>query len=188
MSQNLPKGLIENLEPNEKVLYAVKKRIGLELPKWLVVTDRRIIAFDEKILGRYEFKAIPYEKLEKVSYHGGAIGAEFTIEVEGGEKIRLTWLDKEEGRKAINAIYEAVKAIAIEPPTIEKKKGVIGEDIAVTKPKEVVMRSKQIVTSIPTTGKSDVAELLKQLKELRDRGVITEEEYKEKVRKLLEKI
>jgi hypothetical protein len=71
MSQNLPKGLIENLEPNEKVLYAVKKRIGLELPKWLVVTDRRIIAFDEKILGRYEFKAIPYEKLEKVSYHGG---------------------------------------------------------------------------------------------------------------------
>jgi len=50
------------------------------------------------------------------------------------------------------------------------------------------MRSKQIVASIPTTSKSDVAELLKQLKELRDRGVITEEEYKEKVRKLLEKI
>lgn len=113
---------------------------------------------------------------------------EFTIEVEGGEKIKLTWLDKEEGRKAINAIYEAVKAIAIEPPTIEKKKGVIGEDIAVIKPKEVVMRSKQIVASIPITGESDVAELLKQLKELRDRGVITEEEYKEKVRKLLEKI
>jgi len=50
------------------------------------------------------------------------------------------------------------------------------------------MRSKQIVASIPITGESDVAELLKQLKELRDRGVITEEEYKEKVRKLLEKI
>ncbi|MCI4437855.1 MAG: PH domain-containing protein [Ignisphaera sp.] len=183
MSQELPKGLLENLEPGEKVLYAVKKRIGLERPKWLVVTDRRVIVFDEKILGRYELKAIPFEKLEKVSYHGGVIGAEFVIEVEGGEKIVLTWMDKEEARKAINAVYEAVKSIAIEPPTVEKKKGVVGEDITIVKPREVVIRARQFMAG----GRGDVADLLRYLKELRDRGVLSEEEYQEKVKKLLEK-
>jgi hypothetical protein len=42
----LPKSVMRHLEPNEKVLFAIKKKISLEKPKWLLVTDSRIIYID----------------------------------------------------------------------------------------------------------------------------------------------
>jgi len=44
MKEKLPKGVLENLAPDENVLYAIRKKFSLEAkPKWLVVTDRRIM-------------------------------------------------------------------------------------------------------------------------------------------------
>ncbi len=38
MVEKLPKGIGENLQAGEEVLFAVKKKMGVEKPKWLVVT------------------------------------------------------------------------------------------------------------------------------------------------------
>jgi len=65
----LPDEILENLYPGEDVLYSVKKKLYTELkPKYLIVTDRRIIYLDQKILGRYDLIDIPYEKLEFVHF------------------------------------------------------------------------------------------------------------------------
>jgi hypothetical protein len=139
--KSLPKGLRESLEPGEEVLYMVKKKFALEKPKWLIVSNRRIIFFDEKILGRYELKSVPFEKLERIIYHGGVVGSSFMIILENGEELKLSWTDKDESKKAISEIYSAVSKIAIERPLLDKKKNLLSEEWVFEKPSELVARS-----------------------------------------------
>ena len=80
MKENLPKRILENLSPGEEVLYAIEKKFNPETkPKWLVITDRRIRYLDEKLLGRYNLTAVPYEKLEQVYVKLGNMYSEFLI-------------------------------------------------------------------------------------------------------------
>ncbi len=188
MGKKLPKGLANSLEQGEEVLYMVKKKFALEKPKWLVVTDRRIIFFDEKVLGRYELKAVPYEKLEKIVYHGGMIGSQFYIVLENGEKLEMSWMDKEESKKAITAVYEALREVSVEPPSLDKKKNLTSEDWVLHKPKEFITRSARSIPSQASTASGSGIELLRKLKELKDAGVISEEEYEQKKQALLDKL
>lgn len=41
-------------------MFVIKKKISIEKLKWFFVIDRRIIYFDEKVFGRYDFKVILY--------------------------------------------------------------------------------------------------------------------------------
>ncbi|ADT84427.1 PH domain-containing protein [Thermococcus barophilus] len=182
--------ILENLYPDEDVLYAIKKKFSLEAkPKWLVVTDRRILYVDEKLLGRYELTAVPYEKLELVYVKVGKIYSEFLIRKEDGKEIKLTKMDKEKARKAIEAIRDALNEIAVEPVTIERKKHLMSEEWVIHKPKEAVSRSIRMEPrKFREKREEDPLEKLKKLKELYDMGVITQEEYEEKRKKLLRKI
>jgi len=187
----LPKSVIRHLEPDEEVLFAIKKKISLEKPKWLLVTDRRIIYLDEKVLGRYDLKAIPYQKLEQVTVKLGVMSSEFIIEGEENITLKLGWMNKKEARKAISAIKDALNAIAVEPVSIDVKKKLTSETWVLKKPKEFVTRTAPAGTLIhhPSTKKEeDPLEQLKKLKELYDMGVISPEEYEEKRKKLLEQI
>ena len=96
----IPKEITESLYPGEKVLYSVekkKKKLYTEMkPKFLAVTDRRVIYLDQKILGRYDLIDVPYEKLEFVHFRKGKIGAKFETKSEEGKKITLKWVKKEE--------------------------------------------------------------------------------------------
>ncbi|NJD98444.1 hypothetical protein E3E26_01335 [Thermococcus sp. LS1] len=191
MEKELPKAVLRHLEPGEEVLFSIRKKISLEKPKWLLVTDRRIIYLDEKILGRYEMKAIPYQKLEQITVKLGVMSSEFIIQGEENITLRLGWMNKEEARKAINAIKDALNAIAVEPVSIDVKKGLTSETWTLKKPKEFITRTVPagaIVQHSPAKKEEDPLEKLKKLKELYDMGVITQEEYEEKRKKLLEQI
>ncbi|ASJ14968.1 PH domain-containing protein [Thermococcus radiotolerans] len=192
MSTNLPKAVVRHLEPDEKVLFTVRKKVSLEKPKWLVITDRRIVYIDEKVLGRYDMKAIPYQKLEEVTVELGVISSEFIIKGEENIRLKLGWMNKEQARETINAIKDALNAIAIEPVTIEVKKGLTHETWVLKKPKELVSRVVPAGTTVQhapaVEKKEDPLEKLKKLKELYDMGVISAEEYEEKRKKLLEQI
>jgi len=192
MSKKLPKAVLKHLEPGEEVLHTVRKKVSLEKPKWVIVTDRRIIYVDEKVLGRYEIKAIPYQKLKEVEVKLGVISSEFIIKGEENIRLKLGWMNKEQARETINAIKDALNAIAVEPVTIEVKKGLTSEEWHLKKPEELVTRfapaGKTIEHPPAKVEKEDPLEKLKKLKELYDMGVITPEEYEEKRKKLLEQI
>lgn len=102
-------------------------------------------------------------------------------------------MNKEEARKAINAIKDALNAIAVEPVSIDVKKGgLTSETWVLKKPREFVTRTMpayQPAQAPPIQEvKEDPLEKLKKLKELYDMGVISQEEYEEKRKKLLEEI
>ncbi len=187
----VPEEVKEILYPGESVRYCIRRKLINELkPKYLIVTDRRIIYLDQKILGRYEMLDVPYEKLEKVYFKIGGIGAKFVVKDESGKSIELTWMDKKEVKEAIEAIKEALNAIAVEPVSIQKKKGLIGEEWYLFKPKELIVRNLPMTQVIErkVTSKTDPLEKLKKLKELYEEGIITKEEFEEKKKKLLEQL
>jgi len=72
--KEIPKEVEENLYPGEQILYSLKKKISLEAkPKYLIVTDRRVMYLDLKILGRYDLKDIPYENLSRLAFIKGRL-------------------------------------------------------------------------------------------------------------------
>lgn len=193
MSQNeIPKNVEENLYPGEQISYSLKRKLSLEAkPKYLVVTDRRVMYLDQKILGRYDLKDIPYEKLEQVSFHKGPVSSAFALKSEEGGTILLTRMERKEATKVMNAIQDSLNAIAVEPVSIRKKKGLLGEDLLLKKPPELVSRTipmTRVVEERKTKAEEGPADKLKKLKELYDVGVINEQEYEEKRKKLLEQL
>ena len=187
----VPDEISENLYPGGKVLYCVKKKLRTDWkPKFLAVTERRVLYLDQKLLGRYDLEDIPYEKLEFAHFRKGKIGAEFEIKREDGSKIKLSWMDRDEAKEAMEAIKDALNAISVEPVTIKKKKGILGEEMNITKPKELVTRTLPMtkVVERKTAVEEDPLEKLKKLKELYEEGILTKEEFEEKKRNLLEKI
>lgn len=189
--EKLPKKLRENLEPGENVLFYTKKMPSLEKPKWLVVTDRRIIYFDEKILGRYDMMSIPYEKVEKVYFVKGIASTDFQIELETGEMVKIGWMKKDQGVKVMEAIKQAISNIAVEPPTMTKKKSLTKEEFTLVKPKESVVRGVPAVRPVQAPApvkKQDPYEELLKLKKLLDEGVISQEEYRRLREKLLKEM
>ncbi len=91
----------------------------------------------------------------------------------------------------ITSIRDALNAIAVEQVSIQKKKKLIGEEWLLKKPREMTMRSlpmTQVVEKKVKEEKEDPMEKLKKLKELHDMGVISDEEFEEKKKKLMELI
>jgi len=183
----LPKKLVESLEPGETVVGYVKQSgLALEKPKWLVVTDRRLIVFDEKLLGRYELVSVPYERLRRVYFRKGIVASEFIIELEDGSKIELPWMNKEQAEEAIRLIKRALEAVAVEPPTIIRKKHLTSEEVVLDKPKELLARG---VTAPGQPRRAlDPLEELERLKKLLDEGAITLEEYQKLKERILRQL
>jgi hypothetical protein len=192
---DLPKEISENLYSEEAVLYCIRKKLSLEAkPKFVVITNRRVMFLDQKILGRYDINDLPYEKLEQVYFHHGFVGSEFWMKNEDGTTINLKWLDREEAQEAMNAIRDAINRVSVEQVSIRKKRKLGGrEEWILDKPKETIMRSRPVMdmaesSRLKAEPKYDAMDKLKKLKELYDSGIINEEEYQEKRSKLLELI
>ena len=190
--KEVPKEMEENLYPGERVLFSLKKQFRLELkPKYLIVTDRRVIYFDLKVFGRYDLSDIPYEKLEQVSFHKGPVASEFILKNEEGKIIRLPWMEREEATSVLNTICDSLNAIAVEPVSIQKKKGLLEEDVLLKKPTELISRTipmTRVIEERKAKPEEGPVEKLKKLKELYDAGVINEREYEEKRERLLEQL
>ena len=190
--KEIPKEVEDNLYPGEQIAYSLKTKIRLGAkPKYLIVTDRRVMYLDQKILNRYDLIDIPYEKLEQVNFHKGPVASEFVLKSEEGGIINLKWMEREEATSALNAIQDSLNAIAVEPVSIQRKKGLLGEDLLLKKPPELVSRRSpmtRVIEERKAKAEEDPADKLKKLKELYDAGVITEQEYEEKRKKLVEQL
>ena len=78
----------ENLSPGEEVIRYLKTFEIIERPDYIILTNLRLIYFDEKHLGRYVFKSIPFQKLLQIRAHRGAvIWGEISFKSEDGTVI-----------------------------------------------------------------------------------------------------
>ncbi len=176
----IPKEIKENLEPGEKVKNIIKTFSVIGTPEYFAVTDRRIIYVNKKVLGRFDLTAIPYMKMREANAKvGKMMWGEFTIVGEDDMDINLRRVKREGIVSTFESMKDAINAVAVEPVSINHKKGLLSEEWALSKPPETIIRQR-----IPTPRVEE--DPLKVLKVRFAKGEITKEEYEE-MKNILEK-
>ena len=179
----LPDGLKKNLSPGEEIVCYLKSFVIAELTNYIVLTNIRLIYFDEKHLGRYVFKSLPLQKVLQVTAHKGAIvWGEVTVKMEDGTSYTVERVSRKDLSNFIDALEIEYNSIAVEPMSIKHKGELLGRaDWEFNKPAEMVFRQN------PTFQSQTAEDPLVQLKMRFIKGELSEEEYKAKLRVLQEK-
>lgn len=179
----LPDGLRKNLSPGEEVISYLKSFVIAERTNYIILTNIRLIYFDEKYLGRYLFKALPFQKILQVSAHKGAVvWGEVSVKMEDGTSYTVERVSRNDLANFIDALEIEYNSIAVEPVSIKHKGELLGiADWEFNKPAEIVFRQNPAIQSKPAEDP------LVQLKMRFVKGEISEEEYKAKLRVLQEK-
>ncbi len=165
------------LDPEEQVLLVARQsRIrpggSVTTPNIIFATDRKLVVRNPMMLGlRESVEVIPYAEITAVHLKKGVFSSEVMISAPGlttelGRFFRLT-------RHGVAGI-----------PAIPREKA----EKLVSIVKEGMKRAKAAKAMPSVTVTPTPLEELKKLKELLDMGAITQEEYEEKKKRLLEKI
>ncbi len=180
---NLPEGLKQNLSPGEEVISYLTSFVIAERTNYIMLTNIRLIYFDEKHLGRYDFKSLPLQKVLQVTAHKGAIvWGEVSVKMEDGTRYTVERVSRNDMANFVDALESEYNRIAVEPVSIKHKGELLGmSDWEFNKPAETVFRQTPSIESKP------VEDPLVQLKMRFIKGEISEEEYKAKLQVLQEK-
>ena len=176
MDIELPKKLLEQLEVGEKVIEALKTTTIASRPDYTVLTNNRILYFNDKHLGRYELVVIPYSKLQTMKAERGLLTFGKILFVdENMEEIILNKVRKEQIEPFIESLEKALNNIAVEPISIKRDKH-LGSNMMweFEKPAELVFRSHKEVLE---TNQGSISNPLDELRMRYARGEISETEY-----------
>ncbi len=184
MSSKLPKGIQETLVANERVHKVLKTVSIINKPEYTVLTDRRILYFNEKILNRYDLEDIPYSKLMEMTAERGRLrfgSIEFKSE-DMKKPIKLSKVPKKDIEPFIAALEIAMNNVAVEPISIKRSKGLIGKmRWEFKKTPETLFKSRPAEADSlerrPFSKGEPEADPLKKLKLRFVNGEISEEEY-----------
>jgi len=179
----LPGGVKKNLSPGEEVILFLKTFEVTERPDYIILTNQRLVYFDEKHLGRFAFKSIPLQKLLQIKAHKGAIiWGEISFKSEDGTTLVLERVSRSDLEGFIDALEAAYNRIAVEPVSMKHEGDLLGmAEWEYNKPEETVFRQQ------PADQARPVEDPLNQLKMRFIKGEISEEEYRAKLRVLQEK-
>jgi hypothetical protein len=179
----LPDGLKKNLSPGEEIISSLNSFVIAERTNYIILTNLRLIYFDEKHLGRYDFKSLPLQKVLQVSAHKGAIvWGEVSVKMEDGTFYTVERVSRNDMTNFIDALEIEYNNISVEPISMKHKGELLGmADWEFNKPAEMVFRQNPTIQSKPAEDP------LVQLKIRFVKGEISEEEYKAKLQVLQEK-
>jgi hypothetical protein len=173
----------ENLSSGEEVIRYLKTFDVVDRPDYIILTNLRVVYFDEKHLGRYAFKSIPFQKLLQMKAHRGVLlWGTISFTSEDGTVIVLERVDRNDLEGFIDALEIEYNSIAVEPISIKHERDLVGKATwQFDKPAETIFRQ-------PPSDQPRLAEdPVNQLKIRFIKGEISEEEYKAKLRVLQEK-
>ena len=179
----LPESLKKNLSPGEEIISYLNSFVIAERTNYIILTNLRLIYFDEKHLGRYDFKSLPLQKVLQISAHKGAVvWGEVSVKMEDGTAYTVERVSRNDMANFIDALEIEYNSIAVEPVSIKHKGELLGiSDWEFNKPAEMIFRQNPSVQSQPAEDP------LVQLKMRFIKGEISEEEYKAKLQVLQEK-
>jgi hypothetical protein len=176
MNFKLPDKLLEQLEPKEKVIDALRTTTIASRPDYTVLTNQRIIYFNDKHLGRFELALIPYSKLQIMHAERGLLSfGKIVFKDENDEEIALNKVRKEQIEPFIESLEKALNEIAVEPISIKRVKNIGSQmEWEFVKPAELIFRSQTGAQMVDQNG----VDPLDELKMRYVRGEITETEYR----------
>jgi hypothetical protein len=136
-------------------------------PACLVLTNRRFILHKAGLLGQADLQDHPWRALADAHLREGMLSATLTLELVDGSAMGIEHLPKTQARRAY-AMCQQMQETAGAAPTHH------------TNPPTVV--------SSPSSGEGDPVERLRQLKQMIEDGLITDEEYQAKKSEVLRRM
>lgn len=156
------------LDPDEELLSVIKGRLtrgvrrrgekGEYVPGFLFTTDKRVIFYAKHMFGRYEELVFPYEQINSVYSKKGIFGDRVDIAAIS-DAVTIDYVPKGDGKIVVTKIREMMEIMK--------------------KPQVVVQSSEPTV---------DIADQIEKLASLKDKGILSEEEFERKKTELLEKL
>ncbi len=150
---SIPDQITKTLMSDEEILYNIEKPMTLKAPG-LVLTNKRLIQYKPKTFG-VELKDYSWRDLNNVSMKEGLLTGDIKFEMDDDHEIKFENLPKNK----IREIYALAKEI--------KERAHISS-------KTVVMQQP---VAAPASVREDPVAKLKQLKEMLDAGLVSQEEY-----------
>ncbi|XAM00459.1 PH domain-containing protein [Phycisphaeraceae bacterium D3-23] len=175
----------EILTTNETIMYiAIQTKPIAVKADAVVATTKRLIFYRPKVVGRVSFEDFLWRELSDAHITAGVIASTFTCKHVNGSVIKMDYLDKKSGRKLYRLAQEQ-EEIAFETRremVLEEKRAGAGNFGYAAPP-------PQQAPAVPSAaGGGSIADKLKQIKELLDAGLISQEDYEAKKASLIENI
>jgi hypothetical protein len=150
----------------------------------MVLTNRRLIIFRQKVLGRMEFEDLIWLNVADVHMKENLLGATLTVRAMNGVTREIDHIPKQQARRVYRiaqeqeeAVHEARRQRAMEEDRNRAGHVVVQNAIA---PPLAPMQS--------TTGGDDPLASLSKLKQMLDAGLITQQEFDAKKAELLSRM
>lgn len=159
---NLTKEATSHLEHGEQIVASVMgayecKIMGQDSVRngVFLATDRRIFFYGKKMFG-FESESFPYSSLSSFEHGKGLMGASISF-YSSGNKVKMKWINAGNIEAFMDAVRSAMAKKSVPAP------------VAATKTESI----------------DDSIEQIKKLAELKDQGILTEEEFTAKKHKIL---
>ncbi len=128
MSFDIPAQLLDNLAEGEEVKRSLRTKSLLNIPEFTFLTNRRIIYYNQKILGRYELIDKPYSRSSEMKAERGMMSFGSIVFVsEEGDEIKLKKVPKAQIEEFVQALEIALNNVAVEAIRIKRIKGLLGK-------------------------------------------------------------
>lgn len=167
------------MEPGEQILASVlgtyeAKIMGSDSVRngVLIATDRRVVFYAKKMTG-YDLESYPYASISSIDQGKNMMGHKVTFYA-SGNKVEVKWIkDMEKLARFMNTAKANVHARTT---------------VSNNPPPPMTVPTAPAPPPPPTNPAPDVMAQLKSLGELRDAGVLTEEEFAAKKAELLKRL
>ena len=172
----------------ETPLAIVEGPLGFsKLRKKAIVTDTRIIIFDKKIKGSSNVQ-IPYAQLTGAKYKKSKMmPGELVITTQAGATKMDVAPDKHEIAKLfMETLKDKIAAIASVPLALSHNKGMMSESWEFYAPPQLAIMMAAKPAEQPKA--ESIPDQIKKLSELKDAGILTEDEFNTKKAELLAKM
>lgn len=162
---------------SEKLEYiAVQHLPAIASPDAIVLTDRRVIIFRGKALGRMNMVDVPWLDVTDIHISEGIVGASLHVSARNGHTEKIDHLPKEQARSVYRVGQEREEVMREYRRTrkMEEDRNAAGG----------VVVTNAVATTSPAPA-NDLAARLSQLKTMVDGGLITLEEFEAKKAEIL---
>jgi len=162
------------LMPGEEILFIARQSRfkpggSLTTPNTIYVTNRRVIFRNPRLFGlKKDYVDVDYRDISNIRVKRGIFSTEIYLKSRFlSDEVKLPAVDKDAANQVVIYI----------------RKGIRGE-----LPGQIISEEKTRPVIEPVKKKEDPLELLEKLARLKEAGIITEEEFQEKKKKLLQQI
>lgn len=147
-------------------------------PDAVVLTNRRIMIFRQKLLGRMDMADLQWMHCRDVRIKEDIMGATITVQATNGAVDTVDWLPKPQARKVYRIAQEMEEAMVEFRRNREMEERRSGAS-------NIVVNASTAAPSAPTPATNDPMAKLSQLKQMLDAGLITDEEFVSKKQEIL---